>query len=466
MKRTPGKRSLGSSVPGRIVSSTGSIVLLALAYLLTAIPGIGAGLHEQIIPFWAPAGVALAAVVRFGPGLLPGVLLGNVAFNLLLPLNWNESLTLDNLVTALVIGSGASLQAAVGGWLLQRFRINPLAPGGGHSLVLFVLLAGPLSCLISSIIGTNAVLFLNDSGGSAGFFKDWLTWWIGDCFGALVVTPLVLALLTPGHVAEADRRGLVLRLFGVLAVALLLNSLFMARLNHQLVRDFSRDNELIRAELQSALNRNLADLSRLGRLFVEPGGPSPEQFRREVLALLANNPSVRAYSWDPIVTQEERAAFERQTSVLVGEPYRIRGESLGVEDPLIPVQLVEPREGNEDALGFNLLSLEDRRRAVLRAQETGGPAVTEILHLAQAPDRPGFLILHPVYRLVGDREPLSRQRKLLGFLVGVFTVEQLLEKALRSPGGGNIHLALRESPGQRTLFFHGRLRRRQTLAGR
>jgi diguanylate cyclase (GGDEF)-like protein len=424
----------------------GSVMLLALAYLVTAFIGVGAGLHEQIIQFWAPAGVALAAVLRFGPGLLPGVLLGNLAFNLLLPLTWNESLTIANVVTALVIASGACIQTAVASGLVQRFHANPLAPGSGRALFLFALLAGPGSCLINATIGTSAVTLLNDAAGSAGFLSDWLSWWIGDSFGAIVVTPLVLALLPGGGSGPKQRRSVVLRLSGIIAVAILLNSLFMMRLNHQLVRDFERDSRLIEAQLFSAVQKNLADLAHLGQYFAEPGGLSPQAFRDEVLALTESNPSVRAYSWDPIIAQHERAEFEAHTSALIGEPYAIYGDSIAADDPLIPVQFVEPRESNRAAYGFNLLSLEDRRRWVLLAQETGDPVATEILHLTQAPDQPGFLILHPVYQLTGEMAPLSRQRRLVGFMVGVFTVDQLLNGALADLDSRNIDLALRESP--------------------
>lgn len=257
-------------MPSGILAYMGSVMLLMLAYLLTAFLSLGTGLHEQIMPFWAPAGVALAAVLRFGPGLLPGVLLGNLAFNLLLPLNWSDSLAPTHMVTALLIASGACMQTAVVGWLIQRLQIDPLAPGNGRALLLFALLAGPLGSLLNASIGTSAVFLFSDAGGSAGFFRDWFSWWLGDSFGAIVVTPLILAVL-PGPTSRAQgRRKVVVRLVGVLAVALLLNNLFMARLSHQLEHDFERDVKLIEAQLYSVIQKNLSDLARLGGYFSDP----------------------------------------------------------------------------------------------------------------------------------------------------------------------------------------------------
>jgi diguanylate cyclase (GGDEF)-like protein len=438
-------------VPSGFVGYLGSILLLALTYLATALLASGVGLHQQIMPFWAPAGVALAAVLRFGPGILPGVLLGNLAFNLVIPLSWSDSLTTANILTALLIGAGACIQAAVAGALIRLFDADPLAPGSGRALFAYALIAGPVSCLINATIGTSAVTFINAAGGSAGFLSDWSSWWIGDSFGAIVVTPLILALLKD---REGKKRhlSLAVRLIGVIVAVMLLNALFMERLGSQLKRDFERDTRLIQAQLSSAVQRNFADLSFLGQRFTEPGGVSPAAFRQQVLALKSDNPSVRAYSWDPLISRENRSVFERRTAELLGEPYEVYGESPHDSDLLIPVQFVEPIEMNRPALGFNLLSLEDRRRWVILAQETGAPVVTEILNLTQAPDEAGFLILHPVYRLIGDYGPLSRQRVLVGFMVGVFTVDQLLSGAVEGKSRGAIELSLYEEGDSKPFF--------------
>ncbi|MBR9884477.1 MAG: diguanylate cyclase, partial [Oceanospirillales bacterium] len=436
-----------------IIRTTGLILALALAYFLAALLITGQGMHQQIMPFWAPARIALVAVLRFGPAVLPGVLLGNFAFNLLIPLTWNESLTFNNALTALAIGTGATVQAGVAAALLHRFKSLPLAPKSGRALLAYVLIAGPLSCLINSTLGTSAVYFINDAGGSAGFFKDWLLWWGGDSFGAIVMAPAVLALFPDKAAVRQRRWPLVIRLLGVVGLVLMLNHLLMLRLDGQLRRDFQRDIRLVEAQIFSAIQKNFADLAYLGQRFAEPGGMSTEAFRERVEQLTRDNPSVRAYSWDPVVEVEDRHAFEQMTGAMLGEPnYAIYGESLMPNDPLIPVQMVEPRALNRKALGFNLLSLGDRRRSVILAQSSGQPVVTEVLNLTQAPDQPGFLILHPVYRLVGENGPLQRKRELTGFMVGVFTVSQLIDGALNGAGITDVRLRLTEQ-GAETPFY-------------
>lgn len=436
-----------------IFKTSGLILALALVYLLTAFLASGVGLHQQIMPFWAPAGVALGAALRFGLAVLPGAFLGNFAFNLLITLSWKDSIGVDNVITASLIGSGAALQAGVSAFLINRFNAYPLAPKMGRSLLWYILLAGPFCCLIGASIGTSAVYLFSDAGGSAGYWKDWLTWWIADSFGAIVVTPVVLTVLAGKRMSGRRRMALLMRLCIIMAGALVLNGLFLERLSNQLQRDFVRDTRLIEAQLSAVIQKNLTDLGSLGRRFAENGSYSPAYFAREAARLRRENPGLRAYSWDPIVRQSEREIFERYTAALIDEPgYAVHGESLHPKDPLIPVQMVEPRESNSSALGLNLLSMEDRRRWVLQAQASGRAVATEILNLAQAPDQPGLLLLQPVYRLGGDSAMLYSQRSLVGFMVGVFTLDQLLDSSLHDKGLQDIRVRLTEEGADKPFY--------------
>lgn len=433
--------------------SIGPILGLALVYLATAFIASGVGLHQQIMPFWAPAGIALGAVLHFGQRILPGVLLGNFSFNLLISLTWKDSIDPTNVAAALLIGAGAMLQAGVAAHFIKQLGAHPMAPKSTRVLAWYVLIAGPLSCVINATIGTSAVFYVSDAGGSAGYWQDWLSWWISDSFGTIVVAPLVLVILAGKKVRRRSRWAMVVRLCIILAAALILNSLFLDRLSNQLRRDFERDTQLIQARLFSAVQKNLADLAYLGRRFAESGGYTVDQFAQKVEQLTKENPGVRAYSWDPIVSRSDKEQFERITARLIGEPgYEIYGESLNPEDPLIPVQVVEPRAQNRAALGFNLLSLEDRRTWVIQAQNTGLPVVTEILNLTQAPDQPGFLILQPVYRLNDSNSLLKRRRELIGFMVGVFTVNQLLEGTFAGQNLRHISLRLTEQGSDQPFY--------------
>jgi signal transduction histidine kinase len=90
---------------------------------------------------------------------------------------------------------GNTLEALAGVYLLRRFfsfhnaidRIQDVVGLATISL---------LSTAISASIGT-ASLILSGSAGLESMAGIWITWWIGDLLGALVVTPALLVWLTP-----------------------------------------------------------------------------------------------------------------------------------------------------------------------------------------------------------------------------------------------------------------------------
>jgi len=426
----------------------GANLLLALAYAMLGLSFSTTGLHEQIVPLWLPAGLALAAVLRFGSGLLPGVWLGSLLVNLVLPAG-DYPPQVDHLLTALIIATGALAQTGLAAWLIRRFDINPLTPGSEHWMLRYLFFAGLLTCMLNATVGTLAVTYINQSGGSLGLMLDWVSWWLGDSFGAVFATPLFLSLLPASRPDNSSRRWMLsLRLSGVLLALVVINQYYLSHLSNLLERSFRQDVQLIDARIQAIIQQNLRDLTRLEQQIASRPELTPDEFRELVSVPLRNNPALRAYSWDPLVPRSQREQFEQHTRRLLNNPdYAIYGESPPSEQALIPVQYVEPLEHNRAALGFNLYSLEDRRRWVIQSQTRGQAVATGILNLTQAPDEPGLLILQPVYRQMGV-ELLHSRRELMGFIVGVFTVSQFFEAALADSGMTHIGLKVSERFGE------------------
>lgn len=420
---------------------------LALVYTLLGYGMSVTGLHEQIIPLWLPAGLALAAVLRYGMGLLPGVWLGSGLINLILAFGW-EGPRSEDLLAALVIASGATLQAGLAAHLIRRFGLDPLAPATEHWMFRFLLFAGLLTCTLNATLGTLAVNCINHPGGSLGVFLDWLTWWMGDSFGTVVGTPLFLAFFPAAQANRHSQRWLLcLRLTGTLVALLVINQYYLSHLSRLLERGFRQDVQLIDARIQATVQQSLRDLSRIAQQISSHPDLTPDAFREIVSDRLQNNPALLAYSWDPLVPGPERERFEQVTRRLLADPtYVIRGESPADEKVLIPVQYVEPLEQNRAALGVNLYSMEDRRRWVLLAQARGQAVATGVLNLIQAPDEPGLLILQPVYRQLGT-ELLEGRRRLTGFIVGVFTVSRFFDAALQESGIRHVGLKVAEQNG-------------------
>ena len=158
------------------------VIILAVVYHLAARLGLKmAYVQVNTSPVWPPTGIALATLLAFGYNLWPGVSLGVLLGSLLTgaPLGIALGMTLGN-----------TLEALAGAFFLKRFV-------GFHNEidriqdVVGLVLVSVFSTAISASIGT-ATLMLTGGVGQE-YIANWLTWWIGDLLGALVVAPLLLA---------------------------------------------------------------------------------------------------------------------------------------------------------------------------------------------------------------------------------------------------------------------------------
>ncbi|MFK7160526.1 EAL domain-containing protein [Marinospirillum sp. MEB164] len=414
-------------------------LLLTLGYLLTfwCALSLNAALPAFFFSVWLPSGLALAGVLHFGYralyGIALGALLAHFSLALLTPaplLEW------PNLISALLLSATATGQAAAGRWLILRLQAHPLKTSEKGSLIRFFLWP---------VLSLAAIHSLMDSLILAHLFGDpqlnplifWFGYWAGEVLGLALLTPLLLIALHWRSQTQPSRhlQSTLYQLGGSLAFILLLHQLLLVQFTQQAQERFNQDVALLDTQLHRLFQQNLADLSQLERSFTRHSSAlTPSLFRELTLPILASNPSVLAYSWDPLVHQQEQAAFEQLTRALLGqEDFAIYGAALDERDPLIVVQFVEPRATNQEALGFNLMSLDDRRDWILLAQSSGRPVNTDILRLTQAPDEPGFLILQPVYTTQSTQDqqsPLEGQKSLVGFMAGVFTVNRMIEAAL------------------------------------
>ena len=160
------------------------MVALFVSYVASAKLGIEVpAAHGVITPVWAPTGIALAALVLYGPRLWPAVALGAVVAN---------ATSGASGIDALFISVGNTLEAVVGSVLLRRAGFRP-ALDRVKDVFSFILLAAVGSTVIAA---TNGVTTLWISGEVSDYGSDWLLWWIGDAMGALLVAPLILVLST------------------------------------------------------------------------------------------------------------------------------------------------------------------------------------------------------------------------------------------------------------------------------
>jgi TolB-like protein/integral membrane sensor domain MASE1/class 3 adenylate cyclase/Tfp pilus assembly protein PilF len=158
------------------------IGILAAIYFIAGKLGLMlASLHASASPVWPPAGIALAALILLGYRVWPAIFIGAFLVNVT---------TAGNIATSFVIGTGNTLEALVGTWLVNRFAGGTNVFDRPQGVFKFGLAAG-ISAIISPAFGVTT-LGVASFADWANYGAIWLTWWLGDATGDLVFTPLVL----------------------------------------------------------------------------------------------------------------------------------------------------------------------------------------------------------------------------------------------------------------------------------
>ena len=124
-------------------------------------------------------------------------------------------------------------------------------------------------------------------------------------------------------------------------------------------------------------------------------------------------------------------------------------------DEYFPVYLVSPYEGNEAALGFDLASNPIRLQALDSARASGDMIATVPITLVQEDESQfGFLVFSSVYETSASASS-QEQRKLRGFVLGVFRAGSIIDRSLGFVAGGALSVRIEDiaaAPPHRLLY--------------
>jgi PAS domain S-box-containing protein len=141
-----------------------------------------ASVHASITPVWPPTGIAIASLLLGGLRLWPGVFVGALIANVL---------TSGSMASSLGIAAGNTLEALAGAWLVGRWGGGEDSFDRPRDVAVFVILAALAATTLSATVGVMTLWGLGEAG-AAGLGPMWLTWWLGDAGGALLVAPVLL----------------------------------------------------------------------------------------------------------------------------------------------------------------------------------------------------------------------------------------------------------------------------------
>lgn len=201
---------------------------------------------------WPPAGISLTAALLLGNRIWPGIFLGNFIISA-----WAFGFHADSILINAITGSGATLCALLGSFLIKRFVGFPNSLVDDKSILLFLLLGGPVSCLLPATVAMTSMFF-------AGIISlaevpvNWLNWWVGDTIGVFVFAPLVLILFAePKEIWRKRRNSVGLPL--IFTFTLVVMFFFYVRQNeHQQYKQQFKDQSVTLS--QALKNRMQSDM--------------------------------------------------------------------------------------------------------------------------------------------------------------------------------------------------------------
>jgi PAS domain S-box-containing protein len=188
-------------------------LVFGLLYGLAAKLGLAySSLSPNVTLIWAPTGISLFAVLRYGNALWPGIVLGDLIAN---------AGTGAPVLSMLGISAGNIAQTLGCAWALRRADFRPSLARVRDVVALLTL--GTAGAAISAFIGP-ASLALGDVFPWSAYPSVWLQWLMGDATGVVVLAPFLLAWWRP-RIADEPRRW-VEALLLLASLALLCGTIF------------------------------------------------------------------------------------------------------------------------------------------------------------------------------------------------------------------------------------------------
>jgi len=401
---------------------------LAISYTLSGQLLYSLAAQTQVVSVWLPSGIALVGCYLWWWRFVPALFIASMAFNYIEHTSFTHFFSIVTIEVA-IMAFGACLQAMLGAALMRYWLGNPLKLKSDLRALGFIFIVGILINLISPNIGILALSLFNPNYDFSNYWHNVTLWWLGDSLGVLLATPFLLSLLNLNNIEEQKRKAyfLVLTTASLLFVFVTLTAILFSSNNLENAKKLAnKELKVIENSLYRQLNNSLVNIQTLANFIQTTPDLNRQAFKAFSSQLMKNEPSIKALSWNPIITQSQVSEFEDQLSKIYQKKMKVKGEPLLETDPLVVVKLIIPELENKNAIGFNVYSNEKRKSVLANAKLNHEPKATPIIQLVQSKKpEPGYLLFVPVYTL----NSTTQKRELLGYATGVFLAQKKIEAA-------------------------------------
>ncbi len=224
-----------------------------------------------------------------------------------------------------------------------------------------------------------------------------------------------------------------------IAGLIVVQNLYLAAARH----DFDRQAGHYLLALEKAVDRHADVMVSAANLFSDPGQATDRwEFGEFAERHLDIHPGFRAIAWVPAVSAAGRPAYEQRAREDGLHGFRFNEwrverniHPAGERPTYAPLYYVEPFDGNENFLGFDLASRSSYKVALERAYETGKMTVADWAGRSGAgATGNSLLLIRPVFLENVDAKGAATGESgtaFVGYIVGLIEVDLLVEQTLR-----------------------------------
>ncbi len=144
---------------------------------------------------WPPAGIGLGALLLWGNAVLPGIYLADLLLHIEI---YDVDKTPFKLLIFFITPLISVLRSWLGAYLVKRFADFPNELVSLKAILFFFFWTGPIATLAPAFFNVCA-LYLSDVIDKQDWVFTFSSWWVGDCFGIAIFTPLFFSLFNQSH---------------------------------------------------------------------------------------------------------------------------------------------------------------------------------------------------------------------------------------------------------------------------
>jgi signal transduction histidine kinase/ActR/RegA family two-component response regulator len=381
------------------------------------------------------AGFGLACVLTWGPWMALPVGLGSALVSLIgFLMESSGHMSTATWAGFAFNGFGGGLQAwAAARWIHPDAK-QPLLLDHPRDVATFLLICGPLACTINAGLSSTFMAAIGLLSWS-----EWLptmaSWWAGDTLGVLMGTPLLLTALA--HPRPLWRRRRMVLGLPMLAATLLLGLGIRQVQSWEHEREaaaFKQEVDATTNAVRLRLQGYLAALESLRGVYEASDTVERDEFRRAAKHWLEQLKGTQAMGWDErlnITRLDEFEQAQQREGLLSYKVYDLPGRTPPKGPNIVALRFIEPMEGNEKALGYNVLSRNITRQAYERSVLENVPSASAGFKLAQEVGQQlGVVLYRSVYR-DPNTLPSDRARSTMGAVFLALRMDDAFSAVLR-----------------------------------